>query len=361
VTLPLVPAVIQELHTAVDLMGDAKTFQGYPSYEGEKFLRDAIVEHDYKKWGVDIRADEIFVNDGAKSDSADLGDIFSADTRIAVSDPVYPAYVQSNALAGRTGEWNEQTQTWSNVIYMPCTAENGFIPDLPTEKPDVIYLCSPNNPTGAAATKEQLQKFVDYAREVGAILIYDSAYEAYITEDNIPHTIYVCEGARECAIELRSFSKKAGFTGVRLGFTVIPHDLKINGVELAKLWLSRQENKFNGVSYIIQRAGAAVYTPEGEKQVMEQVGYYLNNCRVIKEGLEAAGYTVGGGVNAPYIWLRTPDNMTSWEFFDYLLNNANVVGTPGSGFGPHGEHYFRLTGFGSYENTVKAVERIRAL
>lgn len=361
VTLPLAPVVIDSLHNAVDEMGKAETFHGYAPDLGYEFLRNAIVENDYKKRGADISADEIFVSDGAKSDSGNIGDIFSVDNKIAVCDPVYPVYVDTNAMAGRTGDYIPEQQKWSNVIYMPCTAETNFAPELPKETPDIIYLCFPNNPTGSTITKDELQRWVDYANKVGAVIIYDAAYEAYISEENVPHTIYECEGARTCAIELRSFSKNAGFTGTRLGFTVIPKDLKSGDVMLHSLWARRHGTKFNGAPYIIQRAGEAVYTEEGQKQTGEQIAYYMNNAKTILEGLKSAGYTVSGGVNAPYIWLKTPDKMTSWEFFDYLLEKANVVGTPGSGFGPSGEGYFRLTAFGSYENTVKALERIKAL
>ena len=361
VTLPLAPVVIDTLHGAVDEMSKAETFHGYAPDLGYDFLRNAIVDFDYKRRGADISADEIFVSDGAKSDSGNIGDIFSVDNKIAVCDPVYPVYVDTNAMAGRTGDYLPDQQKWSNVIYMPCTAETNFAPELPKETPDIIYLCFPNNPTGSTITKDELQKWVDYANKVGAVIIYDAAYEAYISEENVPHTIFECEGARTCAIELRSFSKNAGFTGTRLGFTVIPKDLKSGDVTLHSLWARRHGTKFNGAPYIIQKAGAAVYTEEGQKQTGEQIAYYMNNAKTILEGLKSAGYTVSGGVNAPYIWLKTPDNMTSWEFFDFLLEKANVVGTPGSGFGPSGEGYFRLTAFGSYENTVKALERIKAI
>lgn len=361
VTLPLAPVVIDTLHGAVDEMSKAETFHGYAPDLGYDFLRNAIVDFDYKRRGADISADEIFVSDGAKSDSGNIGDIFSVDNKIAVCDPVYPVYVDTNAMAGRTGDYLPDQQKWSNVIYMPCTAETNFAPELPKETPDIIYLCFPNNPTGSTITKDELQKWVDYANKVGAVIIYDAAYEAYISEENVPHTIFECEGARTCAIELRSFSKNAGFTGTRLGFTVIPKDLKSGDVTLHSLWARRHGTKFNGAPYIIQKAGAAVYTEEGQKQTGEQIAYYMNNAKTILEGLKSAGYTVSGGVNAPYIWLKTLDNMTSWEFFDFLLEKANVVGTPGSGFGPSGEGYFRLTAFGSYENTVKALERIKAI
>lgn len=361
VTLPLAPAVIRALHGAVDEMADEATFKGYAPDLGYEFLRNTIAENDFRARGADISADEIFVSDGAKSDSANIQEIFSVDNKIAVCDPVYPVYVDSNVMAGRTGTYDKATERWSDVIYMPCTAETGFAPLLPKEEPDLIYLCFPNNPTGAAVSKERLQEWVDYANKVGAVIIYDAAYEAYISEAEIVHTIYECEGAKTCAIELRSFSKNAGFTGTRLGFTVVPKELKCGDVSLNALWARRHGTKFNGAPYIIQRAGEAVYSEEGKKQTAEQVAYYMNNARVIREGLEAAGYTVSGGVNAPYIWLKTPDKMTSWEFFDYLLNEANVVGTPGSGFGPSGEGYFRLTAFGKYENTVEAVDRIKKL
>ena len=359
VTQPLAPAIIKALHGAVDEMADAKTFRGYAPDLGYEFLRNAIAENDYKSRGCDIASDEIFVSDGAKSDSANIQEILSLDNKIAVCDPVYPVYVDSNVMAGRTGTYDAAAQTWSDVIYMPCNAENNFVPELPKETPDVIYLCYPNNPTGTTLTKAQLQVWVDYANKVGALIIYDAAYEAYISENDVPHTIYECEGARNCAIELRSFSKNAGFTGVRLGFTVIPKDIKCGDVMLHSLWARRHGTKYNGAPYIVQRAGEAVYSAEGKAELKEQVAYYMKNARTIKDGLAAAGYTVFGGVNAPYIWLKTPDNMSSWDFFDYLLENVNIVGTPGSGFGPSGEGYFRLTAFGSYENTVEALERIK--
>lgn len=361
VTLPLAPVVIDTMHQAVDEMGSAATFKGYAPDLGYEFLRKAIAENDFKARNVDIALDEIFISDGAKSDSGNIGDIFSVDNKIAVCDPVYPVYVDTNAMAGRTGDYDKDTEKWSNVIYMPCTAETNFAPELPKETPDIIYLCFPNNPTGSTINKAELQKWVDYALKVGAVIIYDAAYEAYISEEDVPHTIYECEGAKACAIEIRSFSKNAGFTGTRLGYTVIPKELKSGDVSLNSLWARRHGTKFNGAPYIIQRAGAAIYSEEGKKQTKEQVAYYMNNAKVIREGLAGAGYTVSGGVNAPYIWLKTPDKMTSWEFFDYLLQEANVVGTPGSGFGPSGEGYFRLTAFGTYENTLEAIERIKKL
>lgn len=361
VTQPLAPAIITALHKAVDEMADAATFHGYAPDLGYEFLRNAIAKNDYQDHGCDIAADEIFVSDGAKCDSSNIQEIFSLDNKIAVCDPVYPVYVDSNVMAGRTGTWDPKTETWSDVIYMPCTAENNFAPDLPKETPDLIYLCFPNNPTGSTITRDQLQEWVDYANKAGAIIIYDAAYEAYISEENVPHSIYECDGARTCAIELRSFSKNAGFTGVRLGFTVIPKELKAGDTSLHPLWARRHGTKYNGAPYIVQRAGEAVYSPEGKAQLKKQVAYYMNNAKVIYEGLKSAGYTVSGGVNAPYIWLKTPDHMSSWEFFDYLLEKANVVGTPGSGFGPSGEGYFRLTAFGSHDNTAEAIERMKAL
>lgn len=361
VTQPLTPTIIKSLHDAVEEMANKDTFRGYAPDLGYDFLRKAIADNDYKARGCDISDDEIFVSDGAKCDSGNIQEIFSEDNKIAVCDPVYPVYVDSNVMAGRAGDYNELTGMFSNVIYMPCNASNGFAPELPKEVPDIIYLCFPNNPTGATINKSELQKWVDYANQNGAVIIYDAAYEAYITESDVPHSIYECEGARGCAIELHSFSKNAGFTGVRLGYTVIPKDLVRDGVSLHSLWARRHSTKYNGAPYIIQRAGEAVYSKEGQQEVRNLVNYYMKNAGYILDGLKCAGFTVSGGVNAPYIWLKTPNNMTSWEFFDYLLNEVNVVGTPGSGFGPNGEGYFRLTAFGSYENTVEAVDRIKKI
>ena len=359
VTRPLTPTIIGALHSAVDEMANAETFKGYAPDLGYDFLRNAIADFDYKRIGCDISADEVFVSDGAKCDSGNIQEIFSTDCKIAVCDPVYPVYVDSNVMAGRAGDYIEATGRFSNVIYMPCTKETGFAPELPSDIPDIIYLCFPNNPTGATIVKSELQKWVDFANKNGSVIIYDAAYEAYIREEDVPHSIYECEGARSCAIELHSFSKNAGFTGVRLGYTVIPKDLVRDGVSLHSLWARRHSTKYNGAPYIIQKAGEAVYSAEGQKEIKGLVDYYMKNATYILEGLKAAGFTVSGGVNAPYIWLKTPDNMTSWDFFDYLLNEVNVVGTPGSGFGPSGEGYFRLTAFGSYENTVEAVDRIK--
>ncbi len=358
VTQPLAPAIIKAMHEAVDEMGRAESFHGYAPDLGYGFLREEIAGKDYQARGCDISADEIFISDGAKSDCGNIQEIFSGDCRIAVCDPVYPVYVDSNVMAGRCGDYDEARGVWSHVIYMPCTAENGFVPEIPKERPDLIYLCVPNNPTGTALTRQQLKVWVDYANDTGAVILYDAAYEAYIADEDVPHSIFEIEGARTCAIEFRSFSKNAGFTGVRLGFTVIPRDLRSGGVQVHGLWARRHGTKFNGAPYIVQKAAMAVYTDEGRAQLKEQVAYYMNNARVIFEGLRDAGYQVYGGVNAPYIWMKVPEGMSSWEFFDWLLETANVVGTPGSGFGPSGEVYFRLTAFGTYESTVEDVGRI---
>ena len=361
VTQPIAPAIINELHEAVDEMGNAETFHGYAPDLGYGFLRELIANEDYIARNCQISADEIFVSDGAKSDCGNIQEIFDQNSKIAVCDPVYPVYVDSNVMAGRTGEYDEMTGKWSNVIYMPCTAENDFVPQLPNETPDLIYLCVPNNPTGTTLNREQLKVWVDYANETGAVILYDAAYEAYIAQEDVPHSIYEIEGAKTCAIEFRSFSKNAGFTGVRLGFTVIPKDLERGGVTLHSLWARRHGTKFNGAPYIIQKAGTAVYSKDGKAQLKEQVAYYMRNAKVIYDGLKEAGCQVYGGVNAPYIWLKVPEGMSSWEFFDCLLEEASVVGTPGSGFGPSGEGYFRLTAFGTYENTVEAIERMKKM
>lgn len=361
VTQPIAPAMIKALHDAVDEMGNAATFHGYAPDLGYPFLRETIAKNDYQARGCDISSDEIFVSDGAKSDSADIQELFAPDVKIAVCDPVYPVYVDSNVMAGRCGTFDEKAQKWSDIIYMPTTAENKFVPEFPKETPDVIYLCLPNNPTGTTLTKSQLQLWVDYANKNGCLIIFDAAYEAYISEADVPHSIYECTGARTCAIEIHSFSKNAGFTGMRLGYTVVPKDLVFGGASLHGMWARRHGTKFNGAPYIVQRAGEAVYSVEGQAQIKEQVGYYMNNAKTIYTGLKDAGFEVYGGVNAPYIWLKTPDNMTSWDFFDYLLDKVQIVGTPGAGFGPSGEGYFRLTAFGSAENTARAIERIKGL
>ncbi len=360
VTRPLTPAIIKAMHDAVDEMGTVEGFHGYAPDLGYAFLRDAIAK-EYEDRGVDVSADEIFVSDGAKSDSAAIQELFAQDTRIAVTDPVYPVYVDSNVMAGRCGSWDEKREQWSDIIYLPVTAANDFVPEFPSQIPDVVYLCLPNNPTGTTLTRDQLQDWVDWANRNGVLIIFDAAYEAYISELDVPHSIYECQGARDCAIELRSFSKNAGFTGVRLGFTVVPRDIAQGGVTLHSMWARRHGTKFNGAPYITQRAGQAVYSDQGQEEIRDLVAYYMKNARIIREGLAKAGFEVYGGVNAPYIWLRAPGNMTSWDFFDYLLREVKIVGTPGSGFGPSGEHYFRLTAFGSYENTLRAVERIKKM
>ena len=364
VTQPLAPSIVQALHAAVDEMADAQTFRGYSPDLGYDFLRNAIAENDFAARGAHVLPDEVFVSDGAKSDSANIQEIFSEDAHIAVCDPVYPVYVDSNVMAGRTGTYDAATGLWSNVTYMPCTQENGFAPELPGPDAGInlIYLCFPNNPTGAAIDKPRLQSWIDYANEHGAVIVYDAAYEAYISDPALPHSIYECDGARTCAIEIRSFSKNAGFTGTRLGYTVVPYDLKdANGVPMRDLWARRHGTKFNGAPYIVQRAGEAVYSEQGQHETREQIAFYMENARIILDGLRAAGYTASGGENAPYIWLKTPDGTTSWEFFDMLLDTVQVVGTPGSGFGPSGEGYFRLTAFGSRASALEAVSRIRGL
>ena len=361
VTQPIAPKIIDALHGAVSEMGGADSFRGYAPDLGYDFFRNVIARKDYQEKGCQISPDEIFVSDGAKCDCANIQEIFGADNIIGVCDPVYPVYVDSNVMAGRTGEYDAGSGRFRGVVYMPCTAENGFVPELPSEAPDLIYLCFPNNPTGAAMKKEQLQRWVDYANAHDSVILYDAAYEAYISEPGIPHSIYECDGARECAIEFRSFSKTAGFTGLRLGFTVIPKELETGGTRLWPLWARRHGTKYNGAPYIIQRAGEAVYSEEGQRQIREQIAWYMGNARIISAGLKESGYQVSGGINAPYIWLAVPEGMTDWEFFDCLLERANVVGTPGSGFGPGGEGYFRLTAFGDRNRTIEAMERIRQL
>ena len=360
VTEPLPMAAIEAMHEAVDDLSTHERFHGYGPEQGYFWLREAIAKKAYQVHGVHVEVDEIYVSDGAKCDTGNILDIFGPGNRIAVPDPVYPVYVDTNVMAGNTGD-SSADGSYEGLVYLPCTPENNFVPQLPDEHVDLIYLCFPNNPTGATITKAQLQEWVDYANRTGSVIIYDAAYEAYISEKDIPHSIYECEGARTCAIERHSFSKNAGFTGVRLGYTVIPKELTCGGVALHGLWARRHGTKYNGAPYIVQRAGEAVYSPEGKQQLKEQVAYYMQNAAYIREELADAGYTVSGGVNAPYIWLKTTNGMTSWEFFDYLLERANVVGTPGSGFGPSGEGSFRLTAFGSHENTKEAVRRIKAL
>lgn len=356
VTRPLIPACIEAMHKAVDEMANADTFRGYPPEQGYDFLLEAIVKNDYLDRGVELDKSEVFVSDGAKCDCGNIGDIFGTDNVVAVCDPVYPVYVDTNVMAGRAGEFNGGK--WSKIVYMPSTKENGFFPDFPKEHADMIYLCFPNNPSGQGATRQQLQKWVDFALRENSVILYDSAYEAYITDGDMPHTIYEIEGAKKCCIEFRSFSKTAGFTGTRCAYCVIPKELIVEGTSLNSLWARRQATKFNGVSYITQRGAEAIYTEQGKKEIKELIAYYQANAKVIYEGLKEAGFKVSGAVNSPYIWLEVPQGMTSWDFFDVLLRQANVVGTPGSGFGPAGEGYFRLTAFGSAERTKQAVERI---
>ena len=359
VTRPLAPSVIRAMHKAVDEMADAATFQGYGPYEGFDFLREAIAANDYAPLGVPMSKEEIYVSDGAKSDCGNIVDIFGQDNVVAVCDPVYPVYVDSNAMAGRAGEYDGEK--WTNIVYMPCTMENNFVPALPERVPDLIYLCFPNNPTGTTATKQQLQQWVDYANEHGSVILFDAAYEAFIREPDIPHSIFEIPGARTCAIEFRSYSKTAGFTGTRCAYTVIPKELKVDGVSVGELWLRRQSTKYNGCSYIIQRGAEAIYTEEGKRETRETIDYYLNNAKIIREGLSAAGLTVFGGVNSPYVWAKTPEGLDSWAFFDRLLEQGNVVTTPGAGFGPSGEGFIRLTGFSTPENTKEAIRRIAAM
>ena len=361
VTRPLPPAVLEAMHRAVDEMGTAAGFRGYGPEQGYPFLREAIARYDYAGRGVEIRPEEIFVSDGAKSDCGNIGDIFGTDNVVAVCDPVYPVYVDTNAMAGRAGDYQEELGKWNKLVYMPCVESNGFSPEPPGERADLIYLCYPNNPTGATATREQLKEWVDYANANGSVILYDSAYEAFITREEVPHSIFEIEGARTCAIEFRSFSKTAGFTGTRCAYTVVPLELERGGAKLNALWNRRQTTKFNGVPYIVQRGAAAIYTPEGRAQIRENIAYYQENTRVIREGLTAAGMTCFGGVDAPYIWVRTPKGMGSWDFFDLVLDRANVATTPGVGFGPSGEGYVRLTAFGEAEATRRAVERVKAV
>ena len=358
VTRPLAPAVTAAMHAAVDEMATAAGFHGYGPEQGYDFLRQAIVEHDYAARGISITSEEIFVSDGAKSDCGNIGDIFGIDNVVAVCDPVYPVYVDTNAMTGRAGEYNEDTGRWSKLVYMPCTADNAFIPAIPQTQVDLVYLCFPNNPTGAVATRDQLRTWVDWANSTGAVILFDSAYEAFITQPDVPHSIFEIEGAQTCAIEFRSFSKTAGFNGTRCAYTVVPKALERQGASLNALWNRRQCTKFNGVPYVVQRGAEAVYTDEGQKQVRATIAYYQENAKVIRDGLNRAGLTVSGGVNAPYLWVQTPQGVDSWTFFDLLLHEADVVTTPGAGFGPSGEGYIRVTAFGDAEETRQAVERI---
>lgn len=362
VTLPLCDAVIKAMHKAVDEMANPSTFHGYGPEQGYKFLIDTIIKNDFEPRGVSLDSDEIFISDGAKSDTGNIGDILGLGNVVAVTDPVYPVYVDTNVMAGRAGDLLADGR-WSRIVYLPCTAENGFVPELPKQKVDVIYLCFPNNPTGTTLTKTQLTEWVKYALANDALILFDAAYEAFIQEDDVPHSIYEIEGAKRCAIEFRSFSKTAGFTGTRCGFTVIPKDVTavgMNGekVQLNRLWNRRQCTKFNGTAYVIQRAAEAVYSEDGKMQVKDTIDYYMTNAKIIRNGLEAAGYTVFGGKNSPYVWAKTPDGMDSWTFFDYLLKEKNIVATPGVGFGVSGEGYIRFSALGDKDATIEAMKRL---
>lgn len=361
VTRPLPQASIEAMHRAVDEMANKSTFHGYGPEQGYDFLIDTIIKNDFEPRGIELSSSEVFISDGAKSDTGNIGDILGLDNKVAVTDPVYPVYVDSNVMGGRSGQLNGKQ--WSDITYMPCTAENNFIPSIPSNRIDVIYLCYPNNPTGTTLTKAELKKWVDYALSHDALILFDAAYEAYIREDDIPHSIFEIEGAKRCAIEFRSFSKTAGFTGVRCGYTVIPKEVTATTatgerVALNALWNRRQCTKFNGTSYITQRGAEAIYSKEGKQQVRETIDYYMENARIMREGLTAAGVQVFGGKNAPYLWVKTPEGFTSWQFFDHLLNEANIVSTPGVGFGPSGEGYLRLTAFGQREDCIEAIQRI---
>ena len=365
VTRPLPQAVIKEFHKAVDEMGQGETFMGYGPEQGYSFLIKDIIKNDFASRGIELSEDEVFISDGAKCDTGNIQEIFGLDNVVAVTDPVYPVYVETNVMAGRTGPMGEDGK-YEKLVYLPCTAENDFVPEIPSKPVDLIYLCFPNNPTGTTLTKDQLAAWVNYARENKAIILFDAAYESYITEDDIPHSIYEIEGAKEVAIEFRSFSKNAGFTGTRCAYTVVPkelmaYDAESNAQPVNPLWNRRQTTKFNGVSYPIQKAAAAVYTPEGQKEIAESIDYYMKNAAIVRESLIEIGLKVYGGINSPYIWVKTPEGMDSWGFFDLLLKEANVVGTPGVGFGPSGEGYFRITAFNTLENTKKAMERISKL
>lgn len=366
VTRGLPKAVIEAMHKAVDDMMNVETFKGYGPEQGYSFLVDEIIANDYKARGIELDNSEVFLSDGSKCDVGNIQEIFSASSIVAVQDPVYPVYVDTNVMAGRAGSFNTELGRYEKIVYLDCSSENNFKPSLPTEKVDLIYLCYPNNPTGMTLTKDELKVWVDYAIENECIILFDSAYEAFITEEDVPHSIYEIEGAKQVAIEFRSFSKTAGFTGIRCAYTVVPKELQgkdINGepVSVNELWNRRHTTKFNGVSYVTQKGAAAIYSPEGKAQIKELVNYYMTNAAMIRDGLREAGFTVYGGVNAPYIWLKTPQGHTSWSFFDLLLREANIVGTPGVGFGQCGEGYFRLTAFGSRENTERAIQRIKKL
>lgn len=364
VTQPIAPAIAEAMEQAVKDMCSPDTFHGYGPEQGYDFLRDVIAEHDYKQHGIDIKADEIFISDGAKSDLGNIGDIFSSACRVAVTDPVYPVYIDTNAMAGRAG--SNHDGRWDRIEYLPCTEANDFVPALPARQPDLIYLCYPNNPTGTTLTRGELQAWVDYALANQCVILFDSAYEAYITSPGVPHSIYECKGAEKVAIEFRSFSKRAGFTGLRCGYTVVPEALKLAGDDgrmhsVRQLWLRRQTTKFNGASYIIQRGAAAIYTPQGLAQTESQIAGYMRNARLLKDACAKAGLETFGGVDAPYVWVKCPGGLTSWEFFSLLLNEKHIVSTPGSGFGPAGEGFVRLTAFNTPEATASAASRIATL
>ena len=361
VTRPLPQASIQAMHRAVEELTRTESFHGYGPEQGYDFLIEEIIKHDYSPRGIILSQSEVFISDGAKSDTGNIGDILARDNTIGVTDPVYPVYIDSNVMAGRAGDLVDGK--WTNITYMPCIAENNFVPALPDHRVDIIYLCYPNNPTGTTLTRAELKKWVDYALANDALIMYDAAYEAYISEDDVPHSIYEIKGARKVAIEFRSFSKTAGFTGVRCGYTIVPKEVTActetgERVQLNPLWNRRQCTKFNGASYITQRGAEAIFTAEGQRQVKETIAYYMENARIMREGLQSAGFQIYGGVNAPYIWLKTPEGKTSWQFFNELLYEVNIVGTPGVGFGPSGEGYFRLTAFGKREDSIEAMERI---
>ena len=364
VTRPLPPVCIEAMHKAVEEMANKDTFRGYGPEQGYDFLAEAIIKNDYAPRGIQLLPSEVFISDGAKSDTGNIGDILRHDNSIGVTDPIYPVYIDSNVMCGRAGDLNPELEKWSNVTYMPCTSENNFTPEIPSKRVDIVYLCYPNNPTGTTLSKAELKKWVDYALENDTLILFDAAYEAFIQDPEIPHSIYEIKGAKKCAIEFRSFSKTAGFTGVRCGYTVVPKELTagtLNGerISLNQMWNRRQCTKFNGTSYVTQRAAEAIYTPEGKQQIKATIDYYMGNAKLMKEGLEACGLEVYGGVNAPYLWIKTPHNISSWKFFDQMLYEANVVGTPGVGFGPSGEGYIRLTAFGERENCIEAMKRLK--
>lgn len=366
VTLPIPSIITKAMSKSCEEMSKIETFRGYGPEQGYEFLREKIQQEDYGKRNINIDKTEIFVSDGAKCDTANISELFDISNKVAITDPVYPVYLDSNVIAGRSEKYIKELERFDGITYLSCISENNFIPELPKEKCDMIYLCYPNNPTGTVLTNEQLKVWVDYARENRAIILFDSAYEKYITQKDIPHSIYEIEGAKEVAIEFRSFSKTAGFTGIRCAYTVVPKQLvgytnKGNEISINSLWRRRSSCKFNGVSYITQRGAEAVYTKEAQQLIEENIKHYLSNANELKINLEKLGYKVYGGINSPYVWIKTPKQQSSWEFFDYLLEKANIVGTPGSGFGPSGEGYFRLTGFGKKEDTIEAIERIKKL